>query len=648
MSPDLSSKVAMGDGSPFTSRMSEQRFQRLVDAVTDYAIYMLDPDGTVVSWNSGARRFKGYEADEIIGRNFSTFFSEEDRAAGFPQRALETAAREGRFEAEGWRYRKDGTRFWANAVLDPIRGDDGELLGFAKITRDITERKQSEQRLYESEQRFRMLVEGVTDYAIYMLDTEGRVTNWNAGAEAIKGYSADEIVGRHFSNFYTAEDRENGEPARALETALREGKYEKEAERCRKDGTRFFAHVVIDPIYDDTGRHIGFAKITRDVTGRRAEQEELEQARAALFQAQKLQALGELTGGIAHDFNNLITVIRGSADLLRRGNLGEEKRIKYLNAIIDTADRASTLTSHLLAFGRRQSLNPEVIDLNLRLDAFAEVLGRTLGGRIDVKLDLAPSVWPVEVDSAQLETALLNAAINARDAMPAGGSLTISTANVPGEGRDMVRVSLADTGEGMSPEVVERAFEPFFTTKDVGKGTGLGLSQIHGFTAQAGGRAEIASAAGEGTTVSLFLPRSEKVIAAARKSEVRLVDGGGLTVLLVEDNDQVRDFAESLLADLGYRVVGAESADRALELMEREKVDLLFSDVVMSGKSGVELARIVRHSRPALPILLASGYSSEIVTGSAGDFEVLAKPYGAESLAAALARAVHRAEQQPA
>ncbi|HEY5723103.1 MAG TPA: PAS domain S-box protein [Allosphingosinicella sp.] len=628
--------------------MSEQRFQLLIDSVTDYAIYMLDPDGTVVSWNSGARRFKGYEAEEIIGKNFSAFFSEEDRAAGLPRKALETAAREGRFEADGWRYRKDGTRFWANAVLDPIRGDDGELLGFAKVTRDITERREAEQELYASEQRFRMLVQGVTDYAIYMLDTEGRVTNWNAGAQAIKGYSADEIVGEHFSRFYTAEDREREEPKRALETALREGKYEKEAERCRKDGTRFFAHVVIDPIYDDSGRHIGFAKITRDITHRRNALQELEDARAALFQAQKLQALGELTGGIAHDFNNLITVIRGSADLLRRGKLSEEKRLKYLNAIIDTADRASTLTSHLLAFGRRQSLNPEVIDLNLRLDAFAEMLDRMLGGRIDVKLDLASSVWPVEVDSAQLETALLNAAINARDAMPSGGALTIATRNVPGDEGDMVCLSLADTGEGMSPEVVERAFEPFFTTKDVGKGTGLGLSQIHGFAAQAGGRAEISSAAGEGTTVSLFLPRSSRSVGIARKGETRLVRGDGLKILLVEDNDQVRDFAESLLAELGYAVVAAESADRALELLDREPVDLLFSDVVMSGRSGIELARIVQQKNPRLPILLASGYSSEIVTGSAGDFEVLAKPYGADTLAAALARALERIEHQAA
>src|SRR5688572_12706804 len=425
--------------------MSEQRFRLLIDSVTDYAIYMLDPEGYVASWNAGARRFKGYEADEIIGEHFSRFFTEEDRAAGFPQHALRTAAAVGRFEAEGWRLRKDGSRFWVSAVIDPIRDEAGQLVGFAKITRDITERKEAEQQLYQSEQRFRLLVEGVTDYAIYMLDTEGRITNWNAGAEAIKGYKAAEIIGRHFSLFYPEEDRAAGEPARALQIALRKGKYEREAQRVRKDGSRFWAHVVIDPIHDDTGRHIGYAKITRDVTERRAAQEELDEARAALFQSQKLQALGELTGGIAHDFNNLMTVIRGSADLLRRGGLSEAKSRQYLDAIIDTADRAATLTSHLLSFGRRQALKPEAIDLNMRLDAFAEMVSRTLGSRIEVKLDLAPSLWPTEVDSTQLETALLNAAINARDAMPEGGRLTISTANHPEKEGDLVCVSLTDT-----------------------------------------------------------------------------------------------------------------------------------------------------------------------------------------------------------
>jgi PAS domain S-box-containing protein len=636
-------QVAVAERSAFMSRMTEQRFQLLIDSVTDYAIYMLDPEGYVASWNAGARRFKGYEAHEIIGEHFSRFFGDEDRAAGFPQHALRTAAAEGRFEAEGWRYRKDGTRFWANAVIDSIRDESGELVGFAKITRDITERREAERQLFESEQRFRMLVQGVTDYAIYMLDTQGRVTNWNAGAEAIKGYSAGEIIGQHFSRFYPEEDRQAGEPARALQIALSEGKYEREAERIRKDGTRFWAHVVIDPIYDDDGRHLGFAKITRDVTERRAAQEELDEARTALAQSQKLQALGELTGGIAHDFNNLMTVIRGSADLLRRGEISEARRRQYLDAIIDTADRAAILTSHLLAFGRRQALKPEVIDLNTRLDAFAEMMSRTLGSHIEVKLDLASSLWPVEVDSTQLETALLNAAINARDAMPGGGRLTIATSNAPEKAGDLVCVSLTDTGGGMNPEVLARAFEPFFTTKAVGKGTGLGLSQIHGFAAQAGGRAEILSPPGEGVTVRMLLPRATAPSRPMARGESGFAGGGGRTLLLVEDNDQVRAFADSLLTDLDYRVISADSAEQALDLLEGEEVDILFSDVVMPGRSGIELAQIVRARFPSLPILLASGYSEEVVRGAGSEFEILAKPYGAETLAVALSGVVERA-----
>jgi PAS domain S-box-containing protein len=631
----------------FDPLASEQRFQLLVNAVTDYAIYMLDPEGYVASWNPGARRFKGYEADEIIGQHFSRFFGEEDRAAGLPQKALETAAREGRFEAEGWRYRKDGTRFWANAVLDPIRAEDGRLIGFAKITRDISDKKAAQEALAESEQRFRMLVQGVRDYAIYMIDPEGRVSNWNSGAEAIKGYRAAEIVGEHFSRFYTEEDRARGEPAFALQTALREGKYEREAVRLRKDGTPFWAHVVIDPIYDDDGKHIGFAKITRDITERRAGQRELEEAREALFQSQKLQALGELTGGIAHDFNNLMTVIRGSAELLLRRDLAADKRRRYLDAIIETADRASTLTSHLLAFSRRQALRPEAIDLNVRLDAFGEVLGRTLGSRYRVELDLDPALWPVEVDSTQLETALLNAAFNARDAMPEGGTLVIATGNRPCEGQDCVCIALCDTGEGMAEEVAARAFEPFFTTKAVGKGTGLGLSQIHGFAAQSGGRAEIESRPGAGTVLRILLPRSDKLPSARGEGGAGLAAGGGKCVLLVEDNSQVREFADCLLGDLGYRVIAAESAEAALQILASETVDLVFTDVVMPGRSGVDLAKAVRERFPGLPVLLATGYSDEVLGGAARGFEVLRKPYGAETLGAALAAALAAAPQKP-
>ncbi len=630
----------MADGTRFDIHVTAERFQLLVNSVTDYAIYMLDSDGYVATWNPGARRFKGYEAEEIIGRHFSTFFTEEDREAGVPAHALRTAAAEGRFEAEGWRLRKDGTRFWVNAVLDPIRNDEGKLLGFAKITRDDTEKRRAALALQESERRFRTLVQGVKDYALYMLDPDGTVTNWNTGAEAIKGYKADEIVGRHFSRFYTEEDRAAGEPRRALATALAEGKYEKEAWRLRKDGSRFYASVVIDPIHDENGTLLGFAKITRDITERKRANEELEEARAALFQSQKLQALGELTGGVAHDFNNLMTVIRGSAELLTRPGLTEEKRARYLQAILDTADRASTLTSHLLAFGRRQALKPEVADLNLHLDAFAEMIGRTLGGQFEVRLDLAASLPPVEVDLAQLETALLNAAFNARDAMPGGGTLTLTTRHLPGEGGGEVMVEVADTGSGMSAEVLDRAFEPFFTTKPVGEGTGLGLSQIHGFAAQAGGRAVIRSAPGEGTAVRIILPATAKAVRRPAAAACVEKPPSGLSVLLVEDNDHVREFACHLLDELGYRVLTAASGEEALERLESESVEILFSDVVMPGMSGVELARLARERDPALPVLLASGYSEEIVGVAGADFEIVRKPYDLNGIEAALGKAL--------
>ncbi|TFI58641.1 response regulator, partial [Sphingomonas parva] len=468
-------------------------------------------------------------------------------------------------------------------------------------------------------------------------------TNWNSGAQAIKGYSADEIVGQHFSRFYTEEDRARGEPARALATALNEGKYEREAWRLRKDGTRFFANVLIDPIYDDAGRHIGFAKITRDVTERRRAQQEIEDTRAALVQSQKLQALGELTGGIAHDFNNLMTVIRGSADLLRRPDLSDEKRLRYLEAIAETADRAATLTSHLLAFGRRQALKPEVLDLNVRLDALGDVLSRTLGGGIQVRLDLAPSLWPVEADSAQLETALLNAAFNARDAMPEGGTITLSTTNRSDADGDWVAITIADTGTGMAPDVLARVFEPFFTTKPVGKGTGLGLSQIHGFAAQSGGRTDIASVPGEGTSITLLLPRSGKTAAPAKAEASEPGLDRSLAILLVEDNDHVREFAITLLEELGHRVVAADNGDAALALLGRNEVDLLFSDVVMPGMSGLELAAAARAQQPGLPVLLASGYSDEIVAGAGADFVFVNKPYNSQQLGSALHEALERA-----
>jgi len=615
-----------------------ETFQLLVDAITDYALYMLDPNGRVTTWNAGARRFKGYEADEIIGQHFSRFFLPADQQDGLPDRILKTAAEQKRFEMEGWRLRKDGEKFLAHVVVDAIHDEHGGLIGFAKITRDITEKRRLEQANYESALQLRMLVQGVRDYAIYMLDTRGTITSWNSGARAIKGYEEDEAVGQHFSLFYTAEDQARGAPAAALATSLRDGKFEAEAQRVRKDGSLFWAHVLIDPIFNEAGEHVGFAKITRDINEKKQAEQQLRHTQEALLQSQKLQALGELAGGIAHDFNNLMTVMRGSADfMLRQPDLPAEKRNRYLNVMLETAERATSLTSQLLAFARRQPLEPEVIDFSVRLDAMGEVLQRTLGSLYDLKLDLAPSLWPVELDPTGLEAALLNAVLNARDAMPEGGRITITTRNAPRPDGDGVLLSIADTGEGIPAETLERVFEPFFTTKPAGKGTGLGLSQIHGYAIQSGGTATIRSEMGAGAIVELWLPRTSKQPTRHVLADARITIPKGLRVLLVEDSEHVRYFARQLLADLGCDVIEASNGLEALEQIEGREVDLVFSDIVMPVMNGFELATRLRAARNSVPVLLASGYSSkQFIPKDQREFPILRKPYKLETLAGSI------------
>lgn len=490
-----------------------------------------------------------------------------------------------------------------------------------------------------ADRRFALLVQSVTDYAIYMLDPEGRIVTWNAGAERFKGYGAHEIVGEHFGRFFTPEDRADDLPRQALAIAARDGRFEAEGWRLRKDGSRFWAHAVLDPIRDEDGRLVGFAKITRDVTDRMRAQEELRATQAALLQSQKLQALGELAGGIAHDFNNLMTVMRGSADfLLRQPDLPAEKRNRYLHVMLETSERATRLTAQLLAFARRQPLEPEVLDLGVRLDALGEMLQRTLGGLYTLQLDLAPALWRVEIDPTGLETALLNAVLNARDAMPNGGTLRIATRNLPLAGNDMVELSVHDSGEGIAPDTIERVFEPFFTTKPTGKGTGLGLSQIHGFAEQSGGSVRIDSELGQGTVLRLLLPRSRKALPAHAATALAETIPAGLKVLLVEDGEHVRYFARQLLDDLGCVVMEAAHGEAALAALDAGFApDLVFSDIVMPGMGGLALAARLAETHPRLPVLLASGYSSkQVLPGDVRRAPMLRKPYTPETLAAGI------------
>ncbi|MBR1128314.1 PAS domain-containing sensor histidine kinase [Bradyrhizobium iriomotense] len=501
-------------------------------------------------------------------------------------------------------------------------------------------KKFSQQRdLFESERSFRLLVEGVADYALYMLDPNGIITSWNIGGERIKGYSPEEILGQHFSRFYTETDRANGKPARALGIAREKGRYEEEGWRVRKDGTFFWASVVIDPIYED-GTLVGFAKITRDITERRNAQLKLEAMQKQLAEAQKFDALGQLTGGVAHDFNNLLMIISGSLHVLKKGSIDEARLQRAISAIETATRRGAALTNQLLTFARRQSVNPQAIDLAERIASIRAVLDAGLGSSVRLTFDIAPKVWPVRTDVSELETALLNLVINARDAMPDGGTVTISARNVvldetPLTG-EFVAIDVADTGLGIPADVVDKIFEPFFTTKPIGKGTGLGLSQVHGFAHQAGGTVKVASELGKGTNFTILLPRGTD--ATARDTVEAMPFRGSGTVLLVEDNPEVALVSIGLLEQLGYQVRRVADAEAALREIETNGVDFVFSDIVMPGKmDGLTLAHRLRQIRPGLPILLATGYS-EVAADVRGDFPILRKPYEIHELSEAIAK----------
>jgi PAS domain S-box-containing protein len=610
----------------------------LIQSIVDYAIYMLDPKGFVTSWNAGAQRIKGFQTEEIVGKHFSTFYTEEDRKAGMPQKVLDTARKEGKFEGEGWRVRKDGSRFWASVVVDRINDENGDLIGFAKITRDMSEKREAQHALLEAERRFRILVQGVTDYAIFMLDPDGKVANWNAGAERIKGYSPDEIIGEHFSRFYTPEERDAGVPARALGIARDVGRYEAEGWRVRKDGTRFWASVVLDAIKDDDGKLVGFAKITRDMTEKREAQLRLDESREQLFRAQKMEALGQLTGGLAHDFNNLLTAILGACELALRNVKDEDKVKRMLDGVRASAQRGASLTKQLLAFARAQPLEIKQIDLRQFFSDVTTLVRPSLRSDIEVVTEISDQLWPIDADAGALELALLNLAFNARDAMKQGGTLKISAHNEVLEGKpeglrgEHVVVRVSDTGSGMPREVMDRVFEPFFTTKSFGEGTGLGLSQVFGFAKQLGGAVVVESEIDKGSSFTLYLPAS-----GGDSNQARVNGSQPLgRVLVVEDDTFVAELAADMLSELGFHTTVAHSAKEALErLAAGDKPKLVFSDIVMPGGiTGIELARKVRERFPELPILLTTGYSEQVAASHG--FPVLQKPYQLDALANAV------------
>ncbi len=480
--------------------------------------------------------------------------------------------------------------------------------------------------------KLQLLIDSVIDYAIYMIDLDGHIASWNSGAQRLKGYAPEEVIGRPFSRFFTQEDQDQQLPQQALEIAAKEGRFEMEGWRVRRDGSRFWALAVLDAIRDEDGELIGFVKVTRDMTERMEAQRNLQEAQERLALSQRMEAIGQLSGGIAHDFSNLLMIVIGNIERAQRvaGKMGDATAAnlrRFLDHARRGAQRATTLTHRLLAFARRQPLSPRQLDLNKFLAGFGEFLQRSLGEAIDIEVAGAAGLWLVEADSAQLESALVNLSINARDAMPDGGKLTIEALNsvldydycqrnpevVPGQ---YVSLAVTDTGIGMPDDILAHAFEPFFTTKEIGQGTGLGLSQVYGFVKQSGGHVKIYSEVGQGTTVKIYLPRllGESAAGDVEGSEPQ-TPGNRERILVVEDDQEVRTYLIEVLREWNYHVLSAANAPEAIALLARQDlaIDLLLTDVVLPGSTGRDVANQAKELRPGLKILFMSGYSRNAV-----------------------------------
>jgi len=589
--------------------------------------------------------------------------------------ALKAARRDGFYYVELRVRHPDGSTHWLAGRGKVQRNGSGKARWLLGSYFEITDRKALEARLLvlnealedrvqqrarqldasseqlrESERRFLLLVTAVTDYAIFMLDPEGNIVSWNTGAERIKGYAPEEIIGQHFSRFYTEADRQNGIPPRMLAAALQTGKHEAEGWRVRKDGSTFWAGVVIEAIRAPTGQLLGFAKVTRDLTEKR-------HAEAQLRQSQKMEAIGQLTGGIAHDFNNLLMVISGNVETLLRHfpeSIDQNLR-RSANTALDAAGRAAVLTNRLLAFARRQALDPRSLSVNTLISGMSEMLRRTLGESIVIETVLGGGLWRSFVDANHLEGALLNLTINARDAMPDGGKLTIEAANfyldedntgtAEMPSGQYVGISVSDTGTGMTPEVISQAFEPFFTTKEIGQGTGLGLSQVYGFVKQSGGHVKIYSEIGVGTTVQIYLPRyySDEDAADDRPATVSIPRGVGETILVAEDHPDVRSFTVDMLRELGYRVLEAMDGHAALRVLDAHReIVLLFTDIGLPrGMNGRQLAAEAQRRKRSLKVLFTSGYARNAVVHHGRldrGVELIVKPFTYATLATRVRR----------
>ena len=566
------------------ANMLEQRLQLLIESITDYGIFMLDAGGHIVSWNSGAQKLKGYKREEIIGRHFSVFYPPEAVASGWPQEELRRAQANGRIEDEGWRVRKDGSRFWANVVITALHGPAGELTGFAKITRDLTERRRHEEELRVSEERFRLLVESVRDYAIFMLAPDGIVQSWNSGAQAIKGYRASEIIGRHFRAFYTPEDQQAGKPEAELATARTLGRVEDDGWRVRKDGTLFWANVVLTAVHNPAGELIGFAKITRDMSERRR-LEELEQSS---------RRMNEFLAMLAHELRNPLAPIRNAVTIMQL----EALQSPVLRNCRDVIDRQLThvtrLVDDLLDVGR---LTGGKIKLRKELVRLADVVARSVEmarpvvtmRRHTLEVEQPPESVYVNGDSTRLAQVLQNLLVNAAKYTPDGGRIRLEVRLEGG----FIDVIVADNGRGLAPENLQRIFQLFMqadsgTSAAAESGLGIGLTLARSLVELHGGSIEAASPGlGQGSTFTVRLPLAQAV-PSAEPTEQHGESAGGLRVLVVDDNRDSADSATDVLRLLGNEAETAYNGASAVEAVRRFRPHVILLDLAMPGMDGFQ------------------------------------------------------------
>jgi PAS domain S-box-containing protein len=658
-------------------RESEERHRAIIESATEYAIFTLHRDGRVTSWNVGAKRILGWEASEIIGRDAALLYTPEDQVADEPRTEMQAALAEGHVDGGRWMLRRDGKRFWATQTLTRLLDGDGEERGFLKILRDRTEARVAEERLRESETRFRHMADSAPAL-IWTTDAAGQVAFANMHFDHVFGRPASEMLGEGWAEVVLADDL--GSFRAAFVGAFHAGRPFRTEVRVRdRDGQVRWMRCEGVPRLDDAGNFLGYTGCAVDISDARLAAEELERRVAArtaelsqalgqlheevlerervedaLRQSHKMEAVGQLTGGIAHDFNNMLQAIGGSLEMMRRRvEQGRpEEAGRYVEGARRTVERAAALTHRLLAFARRQALAPKLVEPDTLVEGMAELIRRTVGPAIQVELRIRGGIWTVLCDPSQLENALLNLAINARDAMPDGGTLTISTQHVrlsamdvageegvePGE---YIEIAVTDTGAGMDEVTRSRAFEPFFTTKPLGQGTGLGLSQLYGFARQSDGVVRLDSVPGQGTTVRLYLPRHARIGMAQEvgsgQAEARQA-GAGETVLLVEDEAQVRELVAEALRELGYDVMEASDGPAALRVLHGSRgsrVDLLVTDVGLpGGLNGRQVADAARERRPGLPVLFVTGYAGGALEAHlAPGMAVISKPFTLDALA---------------